>query len=639
MTQDIYAALRARTVAALAELLPDLPAEAFARVVVEPPRDPTHGDMATNAALVVAKAARQAPQKLAAALAEKLAALPEVEGATPAGPGFVNLRLREGYVRAQVPVILAAGEAYGSSAVGAGRRINVEYVSANPTGPLTVGHCRGGVVGDALANLLGKAGWEVTREYYVNDAGAQVQALAWAAYWRYLQWRAEHELKPTQYSEDVLQDDPTTGETYADPLNYGLSADGFERRFGVILQYRGNYMSSVGNSLAVRYGDQFQPMPADNQTAPDDAIQSALQNGWIVRESWLDACRSFTVDGMMRAIRADLAALGICHDVFISESDDIIAQGKVEQAEALLQAKGLIYTGVLEPPKGKTPDDWESRLQVLFRATQFGDEVDRPLRKSDGSGTYFANDIANHLHKIERGFTELVHVWGADHGGYVKRMKAAVAALSDNTVPLDIVLTQIVHVVKDGQPMRMSKRAGTYVTLSDLIDEVGRDAVRFTMLTRKADAQMEFDLDRVVEQSRDNPIFYVQYAHARCCSVLRAASGEGAEPSAASLAAAPLDSLSDPAELGLIRRLATWPRTVEAAAQAREPHRIAFFLHDLSADFHLLWNKGREDATLRFIQVDEPAATRARLALVAATAVVIRSGLAVMGVTPAEEMR
>jgi arginyl-tRNA synthetase len=337
---------------------------------------------------------------------------------------------------------------------------------------------------------------------------------------------------------------------------------------------------------------------------------------------------------MMSAIREDLAALGVEHDVFVSERQ-VVSEGWLEKAEATLSAKQLIYTGVLEPPKGKTPDDWEPRPQVLFRATQFGDDVDRPLRKSDGSGTYFANDVANHLAKIDRGFPQLVQVWGADHGGYVKRMQAAVAALSDRKVSLDVVLTQIVHVMKNGEPVRMSKRAGTYVTLRDLIEEVGKDAVRFTMLTRKADAQMEFDLDKVVEQSRDNPVFYVQYAHARCRSVLR----QAGDPPLAELASAPLDSLVDAAELALIRRMAAWPRTVEAAAIAREPHRIAFFLQDLASDFHVLWNRGRDDATLRFIRAEEPEATRARLALVTATATILRSGLAVMGVEPVEEMR
>jgi arginyl-tRNA synthetase len=586
---DIFAAMRTRTVDALRALLPDLPEEAFARVQTEPPRDPSHGDMATNGAMVVAKLAKQPSPKLAAALAAKLAELPEVAEAAPAGPGFVNLRLREDYLRAQVPAILSAGAAFGDSRMGQGVRVNVEYVSANPTGPMHVGHCRGAVVGDALALLLRKAGYAVTREYYINDAGAQVQALAYAAYWRYLQALGTN----------------MTEEDYAAAVPGGL-------------QYRGEYLVPVGAALRQIFKDTL----AGPGATPAPAAQ------------WFDTVRDFTVEAMMSAIREDLAALGVQHDVFVSEAA-LVREGKLDQAETVLNAKDLIYRGVLEPPKGKTPDDWEPREQTLFRATAFGDEVDRPLRKSDGSGTYFANDIANHLHKIERGFAELVHVWGADHGGYVKRMNAAVRALSDGAVKLDVVLTQIVHVMKGGQPMRMSKRAGTYVTLRDLIDEVGKDAVRFTMLTRKADAQMEFDLDKVVEQSRDNPVFYVQYAHARCRSVLRGAG----DPEVEGLAAADLAPLSDPAEMALIRRMAAWPRTVEAAAAAREPHRIAFFLQDLAADFHVLWNKGRDDATLRFIRAEEPEATRARLALVAATAVVLRSGLAVMGVEPVEEMR
>lgn len=587
---NIFALLRERVVSALRELLPELPEEALARVQVEPPRDPSHGDMATNAAMVVAKAARQPPPKLAAQLAERLvAAAPEVAEAAPAGPGFVNLRLREEVLRAQVPIVLRAGDSYGDGTIGGGRAVDVEYVSANPTGPMHVGHCRGAVVGDALANLLAKAGYAVTKEYYINDAGAQVLALAYAAYWRYLQALG------TKLTEDE----------YAQSVPGGL-------------QYRGEYLIPVGQALKERHGDA---LAGPDATPAEPGL-------------WLDAVRDFTVDAMMAAIREDLEALGVRQDVFVSERA-LVEAGKLEQAEALLRDKDLIYTGVLEPPKGKTPDDWEPRPQVLFRATSFGDEVDRPLRKSDGSGTYFANDIANHLHKIERGFAELVHVWGADHGGYVKRMQAAVAALSDGKVPLDVVLTQIVHVVKGGQPVRMSKRAGTYVTLRDLIDEVGKDAVRFTMLTRKSDAQMEFDLDKVVEQSRDNPVFYVQYAHARCRSVLRQAGDPGAEE----LAAAPLHHLGAPEEMALIRRICTWPRVVESAAAAREPHRIAFFLHDLASDFHVLWNRGRDDSTLRFIRADEPEATRARLALVAATAGVIRSGLAVMGVTPVEEMR
>ena len=588
MTLNIFATIRARVVAAVATLHPGLPADVLARIQVEPPRDPAHGDMATNAALVCAKPAGLPPRAFAEALAAALAEAPEIAQAGTAGPGFVNFHLRDDVWRGQIPAILAAREAYGDSTLGASRRVDVEYVSANPTGPMHVGHCRGAVVGDALARLLAKGGWDVTREYYINDAGAQVQALGWAAYWRYLE-----------------------------ALGTKLTEEEFSALVPGGLQYRGDYLSPVGTALAELNGDALAPgaMPADPSL-------------------WLDIVRDFTVAAMMTEIRVDLAALGVEHDVFISEAA-LIAAGTVTRAMTLLAAKGLIYQGVLEPPKGKTPEDWEPREQTLFRATQFGDDVDRPLRKSDGSNTYFANDIANHADKIERGHQELVHVWGADHGGYVKRMAAAVAALSDGQVKLDVVLCQIVRVLKDGEPVRMSKRAGSYITLRDLIDEVGRDAVRFTMLTRKSDAQMDFDLNAVVEQSRENPVFYVQYAHARARSVLRAAG----ELSAEDLAEAKLDLLTEPSELDLIRKLAAWPRTVEQAALAREPHRVAFYLHDLAAAFHLSWNRGRDDSTLRFIREEEPESTRARLALVAATAVVIRSGLAVMGVDPVEEMR
>ncbi|MXP63836.1 arginine--tRNA ligase [Roseomonas sp. M0104] len=587
--QDIFAALRTEVLACLRRILPELPEEALARVAVEPPRDAAHGDMSTNAAMVVAKAAKLPPPKIAAPLAQALAELPMVAEAAPAGPGFVNLRLAEPFLLGQVPVVLRAGEDYGTSPAGQGLRVDVEYVSANPTGPMHVGHCRGAVVGDALANLLAKAGYDVTKEYYVNDAGAQVQALAYAAYWRYLQALGT----------------PLSEEEYAAATPNGL-------------QYRGEYLIPVGEALKARHGEALAPgaRPADPSL-------------------WLDTVRDFAVARMMDEIREDLAALGVRHDVFISEAA-LVKAGVADQAIAGLAAKGLVYEGVLEPPKGKLPDDWEPRPQTLFASTRFGDDVDRPLRKSDGSNTYFANDIGNHADKIARGFDDLVQVWGADHGGYVPRMKAAVAALSgEKRVGFEVVLTQIVKVMKGGEPVRMSKRAGTYVTLRDLIDEVGRDAVRFTMLTRKSDAQMDFDLDKVVEQSRDNPVFYVQYAHARCRSVLR----QAGDPAMVELAQAPLEALRDPSELALIRRMAAWPRTVEAAAAAREPHRIAFYLQDLAADFHILWNRGRDDATLRFIRAEEPESTRARLALVAATAIVIRSGLQVMGVAPVEEMR
>jgi arginyl-tRNA synthetase len=596
MTHDIYAAMRATVVAAVRGIVPDLPDDIAARVEVTPTRDPSHGDMATNAALVAAKPARQPPAKLAAALVAALRERPGIAEAVAAGPGFVNLRLDPAAFRALLPGILRAGEAYGDSPAGAGTRVNVEYVSANPTGPLHIGHCRGAVVGDALANLLAKTGHDVTKEYYINDAGAQVTALAWAAYWRYLQ-----------------------------AIGTPLSEEEFSNEVPGGLQYRGEYLLPVGEQLAALYGASL--------ALPDLGIAAP--------EAWLDIVRDFTIDAMLRDIRDDLRALGVDQTVFSSERA-LVASGAADAVIDRLAAQGLIYEGVLDPPKGKTPDDWEPRPQTLFRATQFGDDVDRPLRKSDGSNTYFANDIGYHADKIDRGFDALIDVLGADHGGYTKRMQAAVNALSPNgRVTFEAVLCQMVRVVRGGEPVRMSKRAGSYVTLRDLLDEVGKDAVRFTMLTRKADAQMEFDLDQALAQTRENPVFYVQYAHARCRSVLRAAAElfSPADVTDAALAEVALGSLAAPEELALIRRLATWPRTVEAAALAREPHRIAFFLYDLAADFHMLWNRGKDAATLRFLQPDRPAETLARLALVAATAVAVRSGLAVMGVQPVEEMR
>jgi arginyl-tRNA synthetase len=592
---DLYASLRETVLAALAQVIPDLPPEVAARVEITPTRDPAHGDMATNAAMVSAKAARQPPAKIAAALVQHLTAGPEIETAEAAGPGFVNLRLRPETFRALLPIILTSGEAYGDATTGTGTKVNVEYVSANPTGPMHIGHCRGAVVGDALANLLTKAGFDVTKEYYINDAGAQVTALAWAAYWRYLQAIGS----------------PMTEQTFSDEVPGGL-------------QYKGEYLIEVGKSLA----ETFQSSLA----TPDLGIASP--------ELWLDTVKDRTIDAMMTEIREDLRLLGVQQHIYSSERE-LVASGAADAIIEKLHADGLIYEGVLEPPKGKTPEDWEPRPQTLFRATDFGDDVDRPLRKSDGSNTYFANDIAYHADKISRGYDILIDVLGADHGGYVPRMRAAVKAISANAVKFDAVLCQIVHIMKGGQPVRMSKRAGTYVTLRDLLEEVGKDAVRFTMLTRKADAQMEFDLDQVLATTRENPVFYVQYAHARCRSVLRAAAEMFPHQAIdqATLAATPTDSLNGDPELTLIRRLALWPRTVEAAAIAREPHRIAFFLYDLAADFHMLWNRGKDDATLRFLQPNQPTETLARLALVAATAVVIRSGLAVMGVEPVEEMR
>ena len=595
MNDDIFARMREAVLAALREIVPDLPEEACAKVEVTPTRDPAHGDMATNAALVAARPARLPPAKLAAALAEKLSAMPELALAEIAGPGFVNLRLHPRVLQAILPVVLQRGIGFGASTSGAGQRVNIEYVSANPTGPMHIGHCRGAVVGDVLANLLAKTGFAVTKEYYINDAGNQVAALAWATYWRYLQTIGT-ELTEADFAAEVPGG----------------------------LQYRGEYLIPVGEALAAIHGSKL-----------------AAEGGRIAApDLWIDIVRDFTIAEMMRQISADLKLLGVEPAVFSSERA-LVATGVVDTVIEKLAADGLIYQGVLEPPKGKTPDDWEPREQTLFRATRFGDDVDRPLRKSDGSNTYFANDIAYHADKIGRGFPILIDVWGADHGGYVSRMKAAVKAVSGGTASLEVVLCQIVHILRAGQPVRMSKRAGSFVTLRDLIEEVGADAVRFTMLTRKSDAQMEFDLDQVVAQTRENPVFYVQYAHARCRSVLRGAVEMlGAEAVAdLALAGAELQSLTSEADMALIRRISAWPRTVEGAALAREPHRIAFFLYDLAADFHMLWNRGREDTTLRFLQPDNPAETLTRLALVAATATVIRSGLAVMGVSPVEEMR
>jgi arginyl-tRNA synthetase len=594
-TVDLLRAVHARVLEAVAAEVPGLDPAVAARVETSAARDPQHGDLATNAAMIATKAAGRPPRPLAEALAARLREAPEIAGAEPAGPGFVNLRLRAEALRAVLPAVLRAGERYGDGDAGRGARVNVEYVSANPTGPMHVGHCRGAVVGDALANLLAKAGYAVSKEYYVNDAGAQVGALAWAAYWRYLQALGT----------------PLTEEEFAAGVPGGL-------------QYRGDYLIPVGEALVASYEGG---LAGPEATPADPAL-------------WFTTVRDFAVAQMMQGIHEDLALLGVRHEHFASERA-LVDAGQADAVIERLGGAGLIYEGVLEPPKGKVPEDWEPREQTLFRSTRFGDDVDRPLRKSDGSNTYFANDIAYHADKLDRGFTTLIDVLGADHGGYVKRMSAAVRALSDGGAEFQAVLCQIVRVVRDGKPVRMSKRAGTFETLRDLIEEVGRDAVRFTMLTRKSDAQMEFDLDAVVAQTRENPVFYVQYAHARCRSVLRlAAEMLGPDATlAAALAETDLTSLDAEPELAVIKRLAAWPRLVEGAARAGEPHRIAFFLYDLAADFHMLWNRGKDDAALRFLQADHPAETRARVALVAAVAVVIRSGLAVLGVEPVEEMR
>ena len=548
------------------------------RISVEPPREASHGDVTTNAAMVLAKPAGMKPRDIAEKLAERLTALGDVTTAEVAGPGFINLRLAEGFWLDRLKDVLAKGTAFGDSSLGNDLAINVEYVSANPTGPLHVAHARGAVVGDVLARLLKKAGFDVTTEYYINDAGAQVDILARSAHLRYRE----------ALGEDI-----------------GDIPEGM---------YPGDYLVPVGTALAESEGDKWE---GANE------------------EDWLPLFREKAVSAMMDQVQADLAALGIEQDVFTSEKE-LVGAGAVDDVFKTLSDRDLIYTGVLEPPKGKPPpDDWEPRPQSLFRATQFGDDVDRPLKKSDGTWTYFANDIANHLDKYKRGFTRMIDIFGADHGGYVKRMKAAVTAVSEGNAELDIKLCQMVHLLKDGEPMRMSKRAGNFVTLRDLIDEVGKDVVRFLMLTRKNDSQMEFDLVKAVEQSRENPVFYVQYAHARCRSVLR----QSGDPGAEDLSAADLALLSDDAELDLIKAMAAWPRTVEGAAEAHEPHRVANYLHDLASAFHGLWNKGNDDASLRFIQDDNRDVTQARLALVKGTATVIASGLDVLGVTPVEELR
>jgi len=582
MTENLFATVRSWVLDDILVFLPSLPEELCARIEVTPTREAAHGDMASNAALVAAKAAGMAPRVIAERLAERLSARAEVARAEVAGPGFVNVTLEAGVLLGQIPVILAAGEAYGTGAKKAGL-VNVEYVSANPTGPLHVGHCRGAVVGDALANLLQKAGFAVTKEFYVNDAGAQVVALARSVYFRYLE----------------ALDLPGKAAAYAASVAGGL-------------QYGGEYLVPVGFELAEVFEDRLVD---------------------VAEAEWVDRVRAFAVERMLGLIKEDLSALGVIFDVFSSERA-MVEAGGVTRALGVLENAGLIYRGVLEPPKGKTPEDWEPREQMLFKSTAFGDDVDRPVQKSDGSNTYFANDIAYHADKMRRGYGAMIDVWGADHGGYVKRMQAAVRALAGSgAARLDIVLCQIVRVMKDGAPVRMSKRAGTFVELRDLIEEVGADAVRFLMLMRKSDAQMDFDLNAAVAQTRDNPVFYVQYAHARCRSVLRAA-GE-----ILGLEGADLSSLSAPEELAVIRRLMAWPRMVESAAEAREPHRIAFYLYELAGEFHALWNAGRDDAALRFLQAERPVETAARVALVSATAVVIRSGLGVLGVRPVEEMR
>jgi arginyl-tRNA synthetase len=591
---DIFGDFRRLVVAALNDLAAAgaLPSGLdTARVAVEPPRDPAHGDLSTNAAMVLAGQAKQNPlvlaDKIGAALAGRELTSADYRGSgfvvEVAKPGFLNIRLDPAVWHAQLRAILGVGTQWGDSAAGGGKKVNVEFLSTNPTGPIHVGHARIAVVGDALATLLTKAGFAVHREYYINDAGAQVDVLARSLYLR-----------------------------YREALGEGIAAipEGL---------YPGDYLVETGRALAARDGKQWRGKP---------------------EAEWLAPVREFAVAGMMNLIRDDLALLGIAFDTFVSERG-LVEAGAVDECLDFLAQAGLIYVGTLDPPKGKPPpDDWEPQPLTLFRATLFGDDVDRPVKRSDGSLTYFASDIAYHRDKFRRGFETLIDVWGADHGGHIKRVQAAVKALTDGQAELDIKLCQLVNLFDNGQPVRMSKRAGTFVTLREVIDEVGKDVFRFIMLTRRNDQALDFDFAKVTEQSKDNPVFYVQYAHARASSVMRHAADElPAEGLGdAALAGAKLELLADPAELALIRLLAGWPRLVESAAEAHEPHRIAFYLQEVAAQFHLLWTKGRDEAQLRFIISGDPDLTRARLALVRGVAIVVASGLAVMGVTPAEEM-
>jgi len=548
----------------------------FANVTVEPPRDALHGDLATNAAMVLAKPAKMKPRDIAEALAGLLAEDERVLSADVAGPGFLNLRIDPAVFQGLISDILTKGKGFGRSGIGAGRKVNVEFVSANPTGPLHVGHTRGAVFGDALSSVLDFAGYDVTREYYINDGGAQVDVLARSAYERYRE---------------------ACG--HAPEIAEGL--------------YPGDYLIPVGEALKAKYGDSLLDKP---------------------ESVWLADIRLFATELMMDLVRTDLASLGVEMDSFYSEKK-LYGSGKIEAAIADLDSKGLIYTGTLPPPKGKLPEGWEAREQTLFRSTAHGDDVDRPVQKSDGSWTYFAPDIAYHFDKVQRGYDELIDVFGADHGGYVKRMKAAVSALSDGKVPLDIKLCQLVRLFKDGEPFKMSKRANNFILLSDVVEQVGPDVARFVMLTRKNDAPLDFDFAKALEQSKDNPVFYVQYAHARVCSVLAKANN----PDDSTLLAADFSLLSAPAEMALIKKLAEWPRLAELAATHHEPHRIAFYLFELASEFHALQHMGKVDPSLRFILPESPALSAARLAMIRSVAVVISNGLGILGVTPKNEMR
>jgi arginyl-tRNA synthetase len=591
-SQHLFADLLARVHGVCAALAAERgwPADIdFSRIVVEPPRDAAHGDMASNAAMVLAKEAKAKPRDLAELIAAKLRADDLIAAVEVAGPGFINLTLKPKAWSDTLRTVLREGDGYGKSAVGSGAKVNVEYVSANPTGPMHVGHCRGAVFGDALSSLLASACFDVTREYYINDAGAQVDVLARSACLRYRE---------------------ALGESIGE-IPEGL--------------YPGDYLKPVGQALANEYGNKLLAM---------------------AEAGWLPIVRDKAIAMMMEEIKGDLAALNIRHDIFVSERSLIEAgNNKVSETIDFLRSRGDVYEGRLPAPKGGPVEDYEDREQTLFRATAYGDDVDRPLMKSDGSYTYFASDIANHKNKFDRGFRDLIDVFGADHGGYIKRMQAAVKAVTEDKATLDVKVVQLVRLLRHGEPVKMSKRSGDFVTLREVVDEVGSDAVRFMMLFRKNDAVLDFDLAKVIEQSKDNAVFYVQYGHARGHSVFRNAREvvpdlpEAAAARAAFLQSAPVERLTDPSELDLLRRLALYPRTVEAAALAHEPHRIAFYLYDLASEFHTLWTRGRDLPYLRFIINADAEITKARLALVQGVVSVLASGLAILGVHAPDEMR
>lgn len=582
---NIFEVFGVRIRAAIEGLGEDIAAEDLARISIEPPRDPSHGDISTNAAMLLAKKLGAKPRDLAGRIAAALEADPDVAAVEVAGPGFINLRLADGFWHGLLKTVLGLGTTYGATGLGGGLKVNVEYVSANPTGPMHVGHCRGAVVGDALARLLAKAGFDVTREYYINDAGGQIDVLARSAYLRYRE---------------------ALGESVAIPE--GL--------------YPGDYLKPVGEALRTLHDDRLLAMP---------------------EAEWLPIVRRLAVDMMMDMIRDDLALLGVRHEVFFSEKtlhegvDG--APSAIAEMIADFRERGLVYDGRLPPPKGQLPEDWEDREQVLFRSSEWGDDIDRPLMKSDGSYTYFAADVAYMRSKFLRGFKQMIFILGADHGGYVKRLEAVGAAVSGGTIEVIVRLCQLVRLFRGGEPVKMSKRSGDFVTLRDVVDEVGPDAVRFMMLMRKNDAPLDFDFVKVREQSKDNPVFYVQYAHARCHSVFRQAREQMPEIADLDAADAPLSALTAPSELALVKKIAELPRIINAAADVHEPHRVAFYLHELASDFHAHWNLGKENANLRFVNLDDPISSRARLALVRAVMNTLASGLDVLGVAAPVEMR